>query len=134
MCEELYKTSVICVDGYENSILTGRIVNLYLGMDIPFRSTMEFIKGTEALMQELKYPQPFSEKRAFNPDTDQKPLPTAKVAGAPKRGLLATFTLKIMFRQNSSWQGSLFWEEKKQGQHFRSVLELLMMIDNAVAA
>ena len=134
MCEETYKTSFICVDSYENSILAGRIFNLYVGADIPFRSTIEFINETEALMQELQYPQSFHECRTFNPKPEQHSLPVAAVAGTVKRGLLATFSLTIMFRQNTTWQGTLFWMEKNKELHFRSVLELLMMIDNAIAA
>ena len=134
MCEELYKTSVVSIDSYENSILTGRIYNPYLGAVVPFRSTMEFIKETEALLQELQFPQSFSENREFCScqELDQK----SKTPAAPtaQKGQLATFSLRIMFRQNSSWQGSLSWVEEKLEQSFRSVLELLMLIDNAIAA
>lgn len=134
MCEEMYKTSVLCVDSYDNSVLTGRIVNPYLGTDIPFRSAMEFVKGAETLMQELRYPQTFSDNRRFTPAGTMELLPAGKAENTVKKGLLATFALKIMFRQNASWQGSLLWVEQKQEQRFRSALELLLMIDNAVTA
>lgn len=134
MCEERYKTSVVSVDSYENSIMTGRIFNPYLGTDVPFRSTMEFIKETEALLQELQFPQPFSESRGFCPAQEQEHPLSAPPAPAAQKGRLATFSLRIMFRQNSSWQGSLSWMEGKLEQSFRSVLELLMLIDNAIAA
>ena len=134
MCEEMYKTSVLCVDSYDNGVLAGRIVNPYLGADIPFRSAIEFVKGTETLMQELQYPQKFSDNRRFTPVEMPTPLPAGKNQNTAKKGLLATFALKIMFRQNASWQGSLLWVEQKQEQRFRSVLELLLMIDSVVAA
>lgn len=132
MCEELYKTSVVSIDSYENSILTGRIFNPYLGTDVPFRSTMEFIKKTENLLQELQFPQPFFESREFHHVQGKELSPPS--ASATRKGRLATFSLRIMFRQNSSWQGALSWVEEKRDQSFRSVLELLMLIDNAIAA
>ena len=49
-----------------------------------------------------------------------------------RRGNLATFAVRIMFRRNSSWQGSVTWMEGDQQENFRSVLELLLLIDSAL--
>ena len=48
-------------------------------------------------------------------------------------GKLATFALRILFRQNASWQGSVTWLEGGQEQSFRSVLELVMLFSNALS-
>ena len=132
MCEELYKTSMISIDSYDNRILTGRIFNPFLEADIPFRSTMEFIKEMNALLQELQFPQSFFENREFQPAQEQKTKAPAQAAPTAKKGRLATFSLRIMFRQNSSWQGSLTWVEGKLEESFRSALELLLLIDSAI--
>jgi len=42
--------------------------------------------------------------------------------------------VKVLFRQNASWQGSIAWLEGKREESFRSVLELLLLIDSAVSA
>lgn len=43
-----------------------------------------------------------------------------------------TFILKILDMQNSTWQGSILWVEKKNEQYFRSELEMLKLIDEAL--
>ncbi|MBS6723937.1 MAG: hypothetical protein KH268_13270 [Clostridiales bacterium] len=43
-----------------------------------------------------------------------------------------TFILKILDRQNSTWQGSIVWVEKQTEQYFRSALEMLKLIDEAL--
>lgn len=47
---------------------------------------------------------------------------------------LAVFEIRVLFRQNASWQGSLLWRERKLEGHFRSVLELMRLMDSALLA
>ena len=43
-----------------------------------------------------------------------------------------TFIIKIQRRENGTWQGEVVWVERKETRFFRSALELLKMIDNAM--
>ena len=43
-----------------------------------------------------------------------------------------TFIVKILNKQNSTWQGSVTWVEEQRTQNFRSALELLKLIDGAL--
>lgn len=43
-----------------------------------------------------------------------------------------TFIVKIMNRQNATWQGSVTWVDEQREQYFRSALELLKLIDGAL--
>ena len=43
-----------------------------------------------------------------------------------------TFIVKILNEQNSTWQGSVTWVEEQKTQNFRSALELIKMIDEAL--
>ena len=43
-----------------------------------------------------------------------------------------TFIVKILNKQNSTWQGNVTWVEEQQTQNFRSALELIKMIDGAL--
>ena len=43
-----------------------------------------------------------------------------------------TFILKILDRQNSTWQGSILWVVEQNEQYFRSALEKLKLIDEAL--
>ena len=46
---------------------------------------------------------------------------------------LATFELEIIFRQNASWQGNLVYAEQNLTSSFRSVLELLTLLDSVLS-
>lgn len=130
--ENRYRTTVVCVDGYEDSILSGRLYNPYLPNGEVFHSTMEFLKKVESLLDQMKFPQSFSENRVF------RDAPEVRLNGIqtdePKAGTLGTFSVRVIFRQNSSWQGNIVWQEEKQDASFRSVLELLLLIDSAITA
>ena len=43
-----------------------------------------------------------------------------------------TFIIKIMNKQNSTWQGSVNWVEGETTQRFRSALEMLKLMDGAL--
>ena len=43
-----------------------------------------------------------------------------------------TFLVRVLFRRNDTWQGTVCWKEKGEQASFRSFLELLMMVDSAV--
>ena len=43
-----------------------------------------------------------------------------------------TFTVTVNFTQNATWQGHIHWAEKNQKQTFRSALEMLKLMDNAL--
>ena len=76
-------------------------------------------------------PEYFTAVRAFAPPPPANAVisPTLK----QQEGALATFALRIIFRQNSSWQGSITWLEAGREQSFRSVLELIFLMDSALS-
>lgn len=43
-----------------------------------------------------------------------------------------TFIIKVMDQQNATWQGSVTWVDEQREQYFRSTLELLKLIDDAL--
>jgi len=59
---------------------------------------------------------------AANPDINSG-------AGSTK----GTFEISVKFMQNSTWQGQIHWVEKNQKQNFRSALEMLKLMDEALA-
>ena len=44
-----------------------------------------------------------------------------------------TFVVKILAKENNTWQGSVVWAEGNQKQYFRSAVELLKLMDSALA-
>ncbi len=43
-----------------------------------------------------------------------------------------TFVIKILSQQNATWQGMITWTDGNQSQPFRSLLELIKLIDSVL--
>ena len=125
-----FRTTIVCIDRYDNTVLCGRIYNPYLEEGIQFQSTMDFLKVMESLLGSMNFPQSFSGNRSFRAIEENKTSTPASIIH--QEGELATFALKVLFRQNASWQGSIKWIEGKQEESFRSVMELLFLFDSAL--
>ena len=123
--------TLVCIDSYENGVLIGRMYNNRYGEAESFRSTVGFLNKMEQLLDIENRPQAFKAVRTFGPAIGSLPDPPAMML--PREGKLATLELHILFRQNASWQGSIRWLDKEKEQHFRSVLELIFLIDSALS-
>lgn len=125
-----YRTTLVCVDDYQDSILRGRMYNPYFPEGKTFRSLMEFLRAMEELLDEMQFPQSFTVARTFADPPQMK-------AGSPpeqkvQEGRCATFAVRVLFRQNASWQGSVTWLESGRDESFRSALELVFLMDSAL--
>ena len=120
---------MICVDDYDNGVLAGRFYSASQGM-ISFRSLSQFLLKMESVLEEMQEPQSYTAKRTFStmlPSEDEIPSPDQF-----RKGAKATFELQVLFRQHSSWQGVLIWKDRRSEQSFRSVLELVFLLDSAL--
>jgi hypothetical protein len=43
-----------------------------------------------------------------------------------------TFIVKVDHCENETWQGRVTWAEENKSEHFRSALELIKLIDDAL--
>ena len=129
--ENSFRTTLICIDDYTNKIMRGRIYNPHLPNGVEFAGVMDLLLQMEKMFEDLKCPQAFSSLRTFRPGNGERIAPT-EASKDIREGAVATFSLRILFRQNSSWQGSVMWHEGKTEEPFRSVLELLMLMDSAL--
>lgn len=126
-----YRATRVCVDSYKGGgVPAGRIYNSGIEGALTFRCVNQFLLRMEELLDQMRFPQPFAVARSFAPGGQE----AAGTHGGKEEtaGALATFTVRVFFRQNASWQGSVTWEETGREQSFRSVLELLLMMDGAL--
>lgn len=125
-----YRTTVICVDSYENAVPAGRFYNPSLDVGEHFSSLVQFLLKMEGVLESMGLPQAFTTTRTFAPPPEHTAIwpPDPE----PQEGKLATFAVRILFRQNASWQGSIAWLEEGREQSFRSVLELILLMDSAL--
>ena len=126
-----FRTTVVCVDGYENKALSGRFYNPYCEAGESFESLTQMLLKIDDMLNEMRLPQSFTAVRTFAPGGGGLSKNTPAVAA--HEGKLATFSVRILFRQNASWQGSVTWLEGGQEQSFRSVLELIFLMDSALS-
>ena len=125
-----YRQTVVCVDSYENGVPAGRFYNPFFPEGKTFSSLTQFLIGMENALDEMNFPQPFAVVRSFA--VPGNPWPERRTEEEKREGKVATFALRILFRQNASWQGSVTWLEGEAEQSFRSVLELILLMDSAL--
>lgn len=125
-----YWVTMVYVDSYKDNVLGGWFHNPYLKAPQHFNSMTDFIIKMESMLDLMGLPQSFSASRSFKKLNPVR-SPEAREVFL-KQGDKATFCLSIRFRQNSSWQGTIKWLENKSTQNFRSVLELIVLMDSAL--
>ena len=117
------------MDRYDNGVPQGQLYLPGQGGE-RFESLSQLLLRAERLLNQEGGVQSFTTPRIF---ALAKPLPPAPCdVGELTRGSAATFEMRVLFRQNASWQGELLWLEKNTRQSFRSVLELITLMDSAL--
>ncbi len=102
-------TTIICIDSFLEEVPNGRLYSPGLPRGSAFSGVMPLLQLLEQTLDTMAVG---SEQRG-----------TDCLAGE-----CATFALRILFRQNGSWQGWVTWLEGRQEQNFRSVLELVQFL------
>ena len=133
MIERIWRSEnqkiLVCIDSYHDGNPRGRLYNSYTG-DSCFESLSQMLILTEEMLEELQSPQSYTACRSFSHLVE--PMNTVCNNNRIRRGTEATFELRVIFRQHTSWQGILMWLEEQQEQSFRSVLEMILLMDSAL--
>lgn len=129
---------VVCVDALRGGEPAGRLYHSYSTEAIPFASGDQMIFCMEELYNALNFPHPSTNERSFVPQQKTGTHYTERdrimkdEALLSKHGDLGTFIVRVQHRQNSSWQGRITWMEQDKTIHFRSVWELIKLMESAV--
>ena len=126
---EEYRTTLVCVDSFAQGELRGRFYHPGNPPGVAFQSLTQFLQEMERLLDAISFPDSFQSLRTFAPLSAETEQPQ-EIHYQP--GKLATFSLRILFRQNASWQGTVVWQEGRREQTFRSVLELILLMSSAL--
>lgn len=133
--------TTICVDQLQDGEIYGRCYNPYYNTAPKFVGLAALIGKMEFLFDGLSYPQRTLEPRRFRVRTGRRRIPGAKGDEVPMeetkekklpRGEKATFVVSVQFRQNATWQGTVSWSEQKETRRFRSMLELISLMNDAL--
>jgi len=135
MVSEKLKTITISVDSYDDLLIQGEIYHNSFEEGKCFSNLMQMLLNIEDILDEMKFPRPALEKRRFSRFDGMSNFSAASDVSPEfqiKTGKLSTFKVKVIFRQNASWQGSIAWIEGNSEEPFRSALELVFLMDSAL--
>lgn len=138
---------MICIDQYHYFDMQGRAYCDNDPKPVLFREINYALLQLERRFNTQNYPRSSTEIRTFSErkrkgqaflktDTSRKMKKEAltltdKPITAPQ-GEVATFLIQVEYRQNATWQGHIVWVDKNEKKPFRSVLELLMLMNSAL--
>jgi len=135
----------VVFDKTERDVFKGRVYHPASGKQIPFTRVYELLMKLEDIFNAYDFPQPTHILRTFkNPrkvdlqKTTKEEKYIAEDLTDMEKEILnngngkATFLIKVLLRQNATWQGKIQWIEKNKTQNFRSDLEMLKLMDDAL--
>lgn len=106
--------AVLLVQSYEEGELKGRLLHPRLGLPREIGSTAQMILILDEL---ILREEGLISYHAFEP------------TGHEEIERMATLRIQVLFREYYSWQGCILWEEQQKEATFRSVLELIQLLD-----
>ena len=105
----------MCIDGTDGDKVWGRVFSMRLSRPVDFVDLSDFVVKMDAIMDAQNFPQSFQRKRAFKVPAGRRreahilaalegvAMQEAEVEAA--QGSRATLVVRVLTRQNASWQG-----------------------------
>ena len=129
----------VCIDNNENGDMRGRMDCCYDKEPILFSSVIDLLRKMENLFDAISFPQASTRTRMFRQNKEANARPQTKLEKVVSQeeiikhtGRMGTFITSVRFRQNSTWQGDVFWMEEESMYQFADSLEFIRNIDRAV--
>ncbi len=129
---------VLCIDRLNGEMIEGRFYHSYSHEAIPFTGTRQMTLRMEKLYDYLHFPFPGTNERTFLAEQTPARLTKERIKVMTDDELLSnhgdigTFIIRVQHRQNSTWQGRITWMEENKTVQFRSVWEMIKLIEGAV--
>ena len=129
---------VLCIRDYNGGELAGEFYHSYSHRAVPFHGIGQMTKRMEQLYDWLRFPFPGTNSRSFGQEkklerqTEERIKIMRDEELLSRHGDIGTFIVRVQHRQNSSWQGRITWMEEDRTIQFRSVWEMIKLIESAV--
>ena len=131
---------VLCVDSLDidQGILKGRFWHGYSMKPVEITNAAGLLMEMEKLFDKIRFPYPTTTLRTFGDEHaavsrfNEMERVMADEVMLQKHGDLGTFIIRVQHRQNSSWQGRITWMEEDKTQNFRSIWEMIKLIESAL--
>jgi hypothetical protein len=129
---------VLCINGYRDHEFQGILYHSYSTEGIPFENVEQMTVRMEKLYDWLQFPHPTTINRSFAPVKragrviNERKKIMSDESLLSKHGDMGSFIIRVQHRQNSSWQGRITWMEQDKTVYFRSIWEMIKLIESAV--
>jgi len=119
------------------------MINLATGMRCHSFSIWNLLKSIESDISTNRFPQGAIQYRTWGVGAspvhgDRVTSFAASLANDCSAGFSEaggpTFIISVLYRQNATWQGTIQWMEGRQTRQYRSVNEMLSLMDDASTA
>ena len=127
------------VDELKNGEASGKLYHYYQKEPIEYAGLGSLMKEMDRFYNWLGFPVAGTNERTFRKSSNIPTRPHPKRERVVDReamlentGEIATFSVYVQHRENSTWQGELYWEEKDKCLRFSSELEFLKLMDSAL--
>ena len=128
----------VCVDEMQGGEISGRLYHCYSAEAEIFCNVIELLRNMENLFDRIEFPQASTKGRTFIPSVE----PARRIIRPDKvvqqqdlleyKGEIGTFLVNVRYRQNSTWQGEMFWIEREQKRFFNNTLDFIKLVDIAL--
>ena len=147
---------VVCVDSVSDFCFQGLVYHGYRKSGKQFGSADELVFYMQDLFDRINFPYPGNTIRSFVAGNGKKNVSQKEnreavrsnrmiKKGGPERimtdkellskhGDIGTFIVRVQQRQNSTWQGRITWTEENQTLCFRSIWEMIHLIESAITS
>ena len=130
---------VVCIEQVQpGGHVSGVFYTAYRQEGIIFHTVDELLFGLEHFYDWINFPRQSTNSRTFkgtsyvvNFRKGRKKVMTDEEL-LEKRGELGSFVIRVQHRQNSSWQGRITWMEEDKTMSFRSIWEMIKLMEDAV--
>lgn len=129
---------VICINKKCGTDVAGVFNHSYCKKEKQFHSFDELIYEMGRFYDRVGFPQPGNNERTFGKEVGHgiRRERLVKVMNddelLKKHGDLGSFLVQVQHRQNSSWQGRVTWLEENKTIYFRSIWEMLKLMESAI--
>lgn len=129
---------VLCVDWSADRQIGGRLYHAYSREAFKITNVEQLLFELERFYDSINFPHPSTNSRTFQGEVQytsnragkEKVMSDEELLG--RHGDLGTFIIRVQHRQNSSWQGRITWMDKDKTVYFRSMWEMLKLVDSAL--
>ena len=107
--------ALVVVTEYQDGVMTATLRHPRMDGPMEIRSMSQMFLTLDSLLDLEECPD--------SPLPLVRPIPEEESA-------IATFQIQVLFREHNTWQGRLVWKDTDQEASFRSVLELMQLLDD----